>query len=67
MDGNRDGGILIVCAANVCRSPMAGLTLRRAFARLPDYDAVPVATAGVSVDGARLTHGRAALRARRPA
>ncbi|MGY3126535.1 protein-tyrosine phosphatase [Agrococcus sp. UYP33] len=53
MDGNRDGGILIVCAANVCRSPMAGLTLRRAFARLPDYDAVPVATAGVSVDGAR--------------
>ena len=50
MDGNRDGGILIVCAANVCRSPMAGLTLRRAFARLPDYDAVPVATAGVSVE-----------------
>lgn len=43
-----DGGILLVCAANVCRSPMAAFTLRRAFAGLPGFEGVVIQSAGVT-------------------
>ncbi len=45
------GGILLVCAANVCRSPMAELTLRRALSRLPAFEGLSIASAGVSLAG----------------
>lgn len=40
--------ILLVCTANVCRSPMAEFTLRRAFAGVPGFHDVAIASAGVS-------------------
>lgn len=49
--GVRPGGILLVCAANVCRSPMAALTLRRALEEAPGFADLPIMSAGVSVGG----------------
>lgn len=46
------GGILLVCAGNVCRSPLAALTLRRCFARLAGYESIAVVSAGVRVEHA---------------
>lgn len=40
--------ILLVCTANVCRSPMAELTLRRALLDVPGFHDVAIASAGVS-------------------
>ena len=40
--------ILLVCTANVCRSPMAEFTLRRAFAGVPGFHDIAVASAGVA-------------------
>ncbi|GAA1417347.1 protein tyrosine phosphatase [Agrococcus citreus] len=48
MNDHRSGAILVVCAANVCRSPMAELTLRQAFAAMPGFERISVASAGVS-------------------
>lgn len=45
------GGILVVCAANVCRSPMAAFALRRRFAEVPEMWRTAVASAGVRVVG----------------
>ncbi|WP_347756887.1 hypothetical protein [Agrococcus sp. ProA11] len=44
-----DGGILVVCTANVCRSPMAEFALRRGFGQRAGLDGVAVASAGVRV------------------
>lgn len=40
--------LLIVCSANVCRSPLAEYTLWEAFARVPDFDSVDVASGGTN-------------------
>lgn len=48
-----DGGILIVCAANVCRSPMAEFAIRSVFGARAGFGHVAVASAGVRVEGAR--------------
>lgn len=48
-----DGRILLVCAANVCRSPMASFTLRESFAQHPGFEGVPLQSAGVHVDRER--------------
>lgn len=48
-----DGRILLVCAANVCRSPMASFTLRESFSRHPGFGGVPLQSAGVHVDEER--------------
>lgn len=48
-----EGGILVVCAANVCRSPMAEFAMRRSFAERLDLGDVMVASAGVRVAEAR--------------
>lgn len=48
-----DGGILIVCAANVCRSPMAEFAIRRVFDTRDGFGDVAVASAGVRVEDAR--------------
>ncbi|WP_405218082.1 hypothetical protein [Agrococcus sp. Ld7] len=48
-----DGGILIVCAANVCRSPMAEFAIRRVFGTRDGFGGVPVASAGLRVEDAR--------------
>lgn len=45
----RLGGVLVVCTANVCRSPMAELAIRRRFGQLPGFEVVPVASAGLRV------------------
>lgn len=44
------GGILVVCAANVCRSPMAEFALRRSFTEHHRLDGVSVTSAGVRAD-----------------
>lgn len=44
-----DGGILVVCTANVCRSPMAEFALRRGFEQRPGLEGVAVVSAGVRV------------------
>lgn len=49
MGAAREGGILLVCAANVCRSPLAELTLRSRFAQLPGLAEVHLESAGISV------------------
>lgn len=45
MDGA--GGILVVCDANICRSPMAEFAIRRRFALVPGLELVRVASAGM--------------------
>ena len=47
MAGAEAGGILLVCTANVCRSPMAEFTLRRAFASVPGFESIAISSAGV--------------------
>lgn len=41
------GGILLVCAANVCRSPMAEFTMRRHFSRIEGLRWLTVRSAGI--------------------
>ncbi|MCR8670991.1 hypothetical protein NWP09_07535, partial [Agrococcus sp. HG114] len=50
MAAHEAASILLVCAANVCRSPMAALTLRQRFDGLAAVDQVRIASAGVSAD-----------------
>lgn len=42
--------VLVVCTANVCRSPLAQCTLQRAFARSPVLARVTVGSAGTSAE-----------------
>jgi protein-tyrosine phosphatase len=46
-------GVLVVCAANVCRSPMAALTLQRVLAEVAGFGDLGIASAGVSAGGQR--------------
>lgn len=48
MTGAHDG-VLVVCAANVCRSPMAAFALRCRFAAVPELVGTAVRSAGVRV------------------
>lgn len=49
MHESRRDGILLVCAANVCRSPLAELAIRARFEHRPGLELVPVDSAGVRV------------------
>lgn len=51
MVGETAGNILVVCMANVCRSPLAELVLRDRFARSPELQ---VASAGIDATGAHI-------------
>jgi protein-tyrosine phosphatase len=53
MSALASGGILVVCAANVCRSPLIELVLRSRFESHPVLGAVPIGSAGVHVDAVR--------------
>ena len=53
MRDRRGGGIVLVCAANVCRSPMGELALRSRFQHRPGLDSVLVESAGVRVGESR--------------
>jgi protein-tyrosine-phosphatase len=46
------GSILVVCTANICRSPMAAALLRHALAAQPEpLRSIPVVSAGVAARG----------------
>lgn len=49
--GETSGSILVVCMANVCRSPLAELVLRDRFARAPELS---VTSAGIDATGAQM-------------
>lgn len=44
-------GILVVCTANVCRSPMAEFAIRRRLVQRPGFESVSVSSAGLRVPG----------------
>lgn len=46
--------VLVVCTANVCRSPRAEFALREAFARVPEFASILVASVGT--EAARAEH-----------
>ncbi|WP_354293213.1 hypothetical protein [Plantibacter flavus] len=48
LDEQRDQTLLVVCAANVCRSPLAAFQLQRRLSGLAEFDQVVVESAGVT-------------------
>jgi protein-tyrosine phosphatase len=50
LDENDGRALLVVCAANVCRSPLAEYLLGRALSSLPEFEGHSSSSAGAGVD-----------------